>query len=211
MGFNPIWKTGFKATRKALVEAAIGIALMVTGIFVLLWTYTLINVDFVDVWARRFYTILALELIALGYAFSKNGIWKKIKWFFLISVLLHMMFWAVGVNLGFDASNSFAQNISNTWVLYDTGFADIGLGVKLIGQAANDIVPIALLCLIVYQVLYSGEADENMKSLLEGGVVLGFVLAFKFVGNLSINQLLMLVPIASLAPVLPLLLAFLII
>lgn len=178
--------TRIKITKKGLIEGLVGCALLIVGFSVLIWTYFGTgNVDFVgNVWNRRFYTILSLALVSGGFAFAWNG-WKKLLWFGISFVALNIVFILAGGVLAYSASS---PNPNAFMILYDTDWTDIGLGIILISDAAGNLVPLVLLCLIIYQVLYSGEADENMKGILEGVVCLGFILAFNFIGGLQLSS-----------------------
>lgn len=177
-----------KITRKMAIEVLLGLTFILGGLLLLLFTYTSFEgVEFANVWARRFYTFLALGLVSAGYALSWTGTIRKLVAFIASFLLLNLVFLIYGgINL-YDANN---PDPNAFWGVYDTSFADVGLGIKLIGDAAANIVPLALLCIIIYQVLYAGEADEATKALLEGGICLGFILAYNFVGGLELGTLL---------------------
>ncbi|MGQ4875995.1 MAG: hypothetical protein ACP6IY_18160 [Promethearchaeia archaeon] len=171
-------------TKKGFIEAIIGIIFLCIGMWILLWTYSALNnVDFAgNVWNRRIYTFIAIGFFSAGFAMTWNG-YRKLMWFCLTFIFLTITLLLLGGIIAFDAATNPDPN--NFWVAFDTGWTDIGLGIKLIGDAVKNIVPIALLCLIIYQVLYSGEGDENLKALLEGAVCLGFIIAFNLFGNIS--------------------------
>lgn len=188
-----------KLTKKMAIEVLLGGILILAGLYLLILTYTspiFTEVQYANVWARRFYTILALASVSLGYSLSWTGTARKIVAFFMTFILLNGSFLLFGGVFSFDAAN---PNYQNFWIVYDTSFKDVAVGIKVIGDAATNIVPLILLCLIVYQVLYAGDSSESTKSILEGAICLAFVLAFNFVGGLNITQLMMVYNAADLS------------
>jgi len=172
-------------TKKGFFEGVIGSILICFGMWLLLWTYTALqNVSFAgNIWNRRIYTFMALGLVSMGFGMAWNGTLKKIIWTCITFGILTALLLLMGGIFSFDALN---PNYNAYWVAFDTGWTDVGLGVKLISDAVKNIVPIALLCLIIYQVVYAGEADESMKGILEGVVCLGFIIAFNVFGNITL-------------------------
>jgi len=174
-----------KPTWKMVRDSIIGIIFIISGLLLFWWTFTTENVDFAgNVLNRRFYTILSFLSISAGWAFTFTGFWRRVKWFAFVFIFLNIMFMLQGAYLSYDASN---PDPNAFFVVYDAGFSDIGLGVKLIADAADTLVPIIFLVLILYQILYAGEGDEATKALMEGGVAFGFIIVYKFVDVFNLS------------------------
>ena len=167
---------------KTFIEAGMAIGTALIGVLIFWWAY-LGQVYYGEgvnaMWSKRILVFIGITLMSGGSFFVMNT-WKRRIVTFIVSFLsLAAVLVILGGTMGFfDATRTGdRQTVQDAWIAFDANYA-LGINFVLIADAMSALLPWIFFALVIYQVLYAGEADEQMKSIMEGGIVMGFMWVF---------------------------------
>lgn len=182
-------------TRWTIIEGIVIMIFTLTGFSMLLSAFNG-SVNFgtgesyyfnLRVWIFGAVIVLSLTHLFLG---SK---WKiRIIGFVASIAAIYGAFLVFGGVWGFmDAANTGVFKANSFWILFSvstSAYADltVGLNAKLIADSICYLIPAFTLVIIIFQMLYAGEADEFIKAFIEGLAIIIFLIAYSLVGGVQV-------------------------
>ena len=139
----------------------------------------------------RVWVLLAIFLFSLAQAIIFDSIQKKAFAFIGTFIAILLVAFVLGGVLGIMDASSTGSNfyVGSFWLVFDTsmtavGDLTVGMNIKLIADSIYYFVPGVAFFIIVFQLLYSGEADEFAKALIEGIAVAIFMIIYSLVSGM---------------------------
>lgn len=140
----------------------------------------------------RIWIFIIIGIFAVSHLFfGKN--WKIRIYAALVSFGgVYVGFMALSATFGmFDAMNTGVFRADTFWILFSmntSAYADltVGLNAKLIADSICYLIPAFTLVIIIFQMLYAGEADEFIKAFIEGLAIIIFLIAYSLVGGVQV-------------------------
>jgi len=139
-------------------------------------------------WNARVYAIIAIGIIAIGYAWIEYP--NKKNMFIKFTVMFGISFGIVlvvgGLYLGNDMATGSNYTGGNIWVGFDAleSLEGVGKAAVLIANAAVILVPLGILSATVMMIFYSDTTDDLMSVIIEGGLSFGFMALYGILGSM---------------------------
>lgn len=164
------------------VEALCAIGTALIGVLLFWWTYLgfiEFGGDISTIWGRRVLIFIGVALMSGGSFFVMNTWRKRIIVFIVSFISIGAVMFIMGGGIGYMDAQRTGEPMStdSVWLAFDANY-ELGVTFVLIADAMSTLLPWVFFALVIYQVLYSGEADEQLKAVMEGGTVMGFMWVF---------------------------------